>query len=91
MRGDSEASAFVPPHSPDNSGHCRTRGLCPILCLPSFKSGSERGALRFHPNVGIVLDHFPADVTSDSHEGVFACLRLRQLGNARVTVMPTSA
>ena len=49
----------------------------------SFQS-FERQPLRCHSDVGVVIEHFPADVSGNAHDGLIAQARLGQLGDGLV-------
>src|SRR5271167_1838406 len=52
--------------------HCRD--ICVVVCVVTRRSGARgKGfhciALRFHTHVAVPLQHAPADVTSNRHDG----------------------
>ena len=50
--------------------------------IGSLGNGVQGGSLRFHSDVGIVLQHFPADVSGDGHDGLLTSLTFGQFGDA---------
>jgi hypothetical protein len=58
---------------------------CTIWCTPGQKlarDGVQGCALGFYQDAAVMLEHVPADVSRDRHDGHIACLRLSQLSNA---------
>jgi hypothetical protein len=50
--------------------------LVHVLVHTPLNNRVRSAAFRVHPNVRVVLNHLAADVSRDSHLGLFAGLRL---------------
>ena len=60
-----------------------SRGFGLIDSKGSFQS-FQSPPLGGQPNVGVVIEHFPADVSGNAHDGLIAQARLGQLGDGLV-------
>jgi hypothetical protein len=58
--------------------------LVHVLVHTPCNDGVCSAAFRIHPYMRVVFNHPAADVSRDSHEGLFTRLGFCQLGDARV-------